>query len=1106
MLKGWLFFWIWGFLSALGACVRLDTSLDHEDTGFFLKPLFHGQDLFSLNLEERHFVVTRPRGPVSVKAHYGSFNVDQNVSPELLQQAVGNHSNFLNNVAIRDLDISAHVVSRTITQERPLLQVLFHASHYTTGQPTPDKLEPAAGATVAGEASSSNPKWCLQMHVEKGEEELTSVCVLNTKSDSEVCIAGITLPNEWWDLKQTESADVYYSVYQVDEQLQCSRTSNSILPGRTEQEARPKSFISAVTLTHGQLTYQELKQDQHVLVYIPQKSFYAGSKFRVPVKLQAESDLQLFVANVRVRHGLQVVGAEARNPKKWHIAVDINPRQHRGVVTAYVNSDDESYSKTDRVQDIFDWIFEVEGDASGEDPGRLALSVRYGMDASTPEEQLSGTGGIENKLVARIELQRDNTYQIVPVIKTTEMVNTAILTGKTESYPMFIYSVSQAGVISDITQQTTCHSGDHDVLKVAESCDLVYLDGTEGKGASSVSVIAKYGRHTEFLFFRVWVPEIPLNIEVSDAKLSQVKNWRVPRRQRRKARGVEFGVLTSPDLLQQGEPPIKTTEPAACHLRFQSSVVEVYARFVVTDDLGKPVQYLVHRKAQVRVTEHVEGMLRVADTSVASLDGQVVEGLQPGRTEIQAVSSSGRVMGAHEIRVGNDKVTMTDLEVDVVTGLSMDLSSEAEFPGMLAARFTRHSLLLRKHQEGVLDVNLKFSDDTTLPLEYFPADDYFLDMDTLNNHVIAFMHMLSADMPRVVALGEGKGELLKLALELGDQCQRKKSRPLAISYVYVDVDFSKDAGDLQNDAGHYGYNQPSDRHLDHSHRNLHLGKDGKSKQAEEAMKVKPHQPNEAEDRIQKVDGIPISDLGQLVPGGMPGPQPSHEAHQQTIVEIQGLTPLEIGMYVLLGVFCLAIVVFMVNCMVFVVRYRRKHKPADVGGFVPYSQARDWVWIGRATLERNAINTTCSQALMPESDFNGNQPQLLQPPVSDPPSNRSSGCSQTSNRNSMVSTYKGSECSIRITANPMSDANANPTLPPPPLPEGIMAPPPPPPARGVDSPRPSTSYQYAASRTLPRELEGATGGAISDVEWDYEAMGMTYDQLMEYFDNLKESTA
>lgn len=55
------------------------------------------------------------------------------------------------------------------------------------------------------------------------------------------------------------------------------------------------TYVGPVTLTHGQLTYEELKEDQNVLIYIPQASFYPGSKFRVPVKLQAGSDLQIFV-------------------------------------------------------------------------------------------------------------------------------------------------------------------------------------------------------------------------------------------------------------------------------------------------------------------------------------------------------------------------------------------------------------------------------------------------------------------------------------------------------------------------------------------------------------------------------------------------------------------------------------------------------------------------------------------------------------------------------------------------------------------------------------------------------------------------------------------
>ena len=63
------------------------------------------------------------------------------------------------------------------------------------------------------------------------------------------------------------------------------------------------------------------------------------------------------------------------------------------------------------------------------------------------------------------------------------------------------------------------------------------------------------------------------------------------------------------------------------------------------------------------------------------------------------------------------------------------------------------------------------------------------------------------------------------------------------------------------------------------------------------------------------------------------------------------------------------------------------------------------------------------------------------------------------------TALGSECSIRITANPLTE-------------EGGMG------------------------GALPEET-WPEGGAL---QWDYEAMGMNYNQLLDYFDNLKESNA
>ena len=91
---------------------------------------------------------------------------------------------------------------------------------------------------------------------------------------------------------------------------------------------------------------------------------------------------------------------------------------------------------------------------------------------------------------------------------------------------------------------------------------------------------------------------------------------------------------------------------------------------------------------------------------------------------------------------------------------------------------------------------------------------------------------------------------------------------------------------------------------------------------------------------------------------------------------------------------------------------------------PENCAPDWVWIGRETLERNAINTGCSEALMPEADFNGNNTPPGGGAGSGGTVTRASGSSGTSGygnsgsfvginngdqgsaRNSFIASYKG----------------------------------------------------------------------------------------------------
>jgi len=61
----------------------------------------------------------------------------------------------------------------------------------------------------------------------------------------------------------------------------------------------------------------------------------------------------------------------------------------------------------------------------------------------------------------------------------------------------------------------------------------VYVDGSEIRGSSNASVLVKYGTYTGLAKFTVWMPEFPLEVNVADFRLSQVKGWKVPEKHAR---------------------------------------------------------------------------------------------------------------------------------------------------------------------------------------------------------------------------------------------------------------------------------------------------------------------------------------------------------------------------------------------------------------------------------------------------------------------------------------------------------------------------------------------------------------------------------------------
>ena len=88
-----------------------------------------------------------------------------------------------------------------------------------------------------------------------------------------------------------------------------------------------------------------------------------------------------------------------------------------------------------------------------------------------------------------------------------------------------------------------------------------------------------------------------------------------------------------------------------------------------------------------------------------------------------------------------------------------------------------------------MDIELQMSDDTLLPLRDVDPEDYYLAIKSLDSRVIALAPSRDARFPRVVAVGNGRGQLLRTSLELIDDCMTTKSSnmALAVQLAHVNV-------------------------------------------------------------------------------------------------------------------------------------------------------------------------------------------------------------------------------------------------------------------------------------------------------------------------------
>lgn len=241
-------------------------------------------------------------------------------------------------------------------------------------------------------------------------------------------------------------------------------------------------------------------------------------------------------------------------------------------------------------------------------------------------------------------------------------------------------------------------------------------------------------------------------------------------------------------------------------------------------------------------------------------------------------------------------------------------------------------------QESLISAWLQFSDGSMTPLDNYNPAHFTLAATSLDEQVVVVQHSAAWKWPIVVAKGEGQGLLVRVEMSQSQVCQKGKYHPvLATGMANVQVRLGQRGEQYRQPGGRKI--RPDPPHYGGSISDIDTGLINRG--ATTIGGQIPVNPNGG--RLSADSGARVPGDFSEYPNKIELPR-SHSTNEDLLPSRRGLTDLEIGMYALLGVFCLAILVFLINCISYAYKYRSKQLSLEAPEAMPH--AHDWVWLGQ----------------------------------------------------------------------------------------------------------------------------------------------------------------
>lgn len=871
------------------------------------------------------FVVFQTKELPSINITLGPFARDQALTKELLQPAgpLDIPGTLTVNWKVRAFIVQTRVFSST-----PTVQVFF----YIAGRDWDDFR-----------VQDRLP--CVRLHAFRDVREIKTSCRM--RGSLAQCLAQLDLPQSWFNtnvaplgrrkvsggeallegVSETLQAELYYTLHEPGLDGGCSEG-----PGHRTQH--PLLRIGSISLYQaGQETQLVDKQlDKNMFVRLPDKPLRPGETLRIYLYLMPNSSVEHFTLRVKAKKGVNLLQTRSLNAQ-WKVDWEVQSGAKHSISTIQVSRNRGArQGDSDASVELMQLDFEMENFTSLSVTRRINWNIDYRGQSPTPDA---------DKVVTELTVVQKDIQAIIPIAMDTEIINTAILTGRTVAIPVKMVSIEMNGGVNDVSAFVQCKSTNEDIVKVSMNCDYVFVNGKETRGSMNARVIFSYEHLSAPLELTVWVPKLPLLVELSDYNLSFIKGWRVPiLPDRRSARDSDGDEDEDEKRLSRG-----------CTLQFQRAQVKVLTQFHTTSTEGTDqVITMLGPDWQLDVTELVQDSLKVGDPRVAELvDRTVLVGLEMGATTIKVESplAVDAVLGEAQFSVTDDKVSITELRVHALSGLAMTVQPSPGNSHTMVAKATGVQTLTAPKQEASLSIWMLFSDNTAATLTYFDPKDYTLNGSSLDDKVVSVVQEPGQRWPSVAAEGEGSGELVRVEMTICEACQKTKRKSvIASASVYVKVRFGP-----EEDSEEETTTEGEMEMVPFTRRPM----------------LDPNSGNRVyETSNEQPASVPIDYTNFPTISVPEQPTESDLEEDEFIHSPRNMTDLEIGMYALLGVFCLAILVFLINCIVFVLKYRHKRIPPE--GQANMDHSHHWVFLGNGQPLRAQCQMMSPQS---EADVPGN---------------------------------------------------------------------------------------------------------------------------------------